>query len=51
VPALFVPAILVVFGVLVLVLFWRLGREGRRRYEYWKGVMGIWKRNRDRSIR
>lgn len=33
-------------AVLFVVLFWRLGREGRRRIEYWKGVLRIWRRNR-----
>ena len=44
-PALVVPASLVVVAILLLVFFWRLGREGRRRYEYWKGVYGVWRRN------
>lgn len=44
-PALIVPAALVVVVVMGLVFFWRLGREGRRRFEYWRGVFRIWKKN------
>ena len=44
-PVLVGPAILVVIAVLLLVLVWRLAREGRRRFEYWKGVLSIWRRN------
>ncbi len=48
-PALMGPAIVVVIAILLLVLVWRLAREGRRRFEYWKGVLGVWKRNRERD--
>jgi hypothetical protein len=44
-PAMIVPAALVVIALMLLVFFWRLGREGRRRYEYWKAVLAIWRRN------
>lgn len=38
-------AVLVAIGLLVLVFFWRMGREGRRRFAYWRGVYGVWKKN------
>jgi len=50
-PALMGPAILVVIAIMLLVLLWRLAREGRRRFEYWKGVLAVWKRNQDRDRR
>ena len=43
------PAIVVVIAILLLVLLWRLAREGRRRFEYWKAVMAVWKRNQKRD--
>jgi len=44
-PALIGPAIVVIAGLFLLIFLWRMGREGRRRYEYWKGVAHIWRRN------
>ena len=38
-------AALVVIALLILIFFWRMGREGRRRFEYWRGVFGVWKKN------
>ncbi|MEM7096330.1 MAG: hypothetical protein AAF567_25210 [Actinomycetota bacterium] len=45
-PILVVPAILVVIAIMLLILLWRLSREGRRRYEYWKQVLAFWRRKR-----
>lgn len=43
-PAMIVPAMLVVIAIMTLVFIWRLAREGRRRYEYWKQVLRYWRR-------